>query len=168
VIIRPYREADAAATRAIYERAVHGSAATHYSREQLDAWAPQADAAGLARWGAQRGAAQTVVALEDGQAAGFSDLVDRTLLDMLFVDPRFGRRGIGSALISAIVNLARDEGAPYVETCASMTALPVFERNGFVVVAEEAAVIRGVVLTNFRMRFDLAAAGSQVATSYPR
>ena len=84
-----------------------------------------------------------------------SDLVDGTLLDMLFVDPDFSRHGIGAKLISAIVDLAQDAGAPCVETHASLTARPVLERGGFVVVAEETAIIRGVALANFKMRFDL-------------
>jgi putative acetyltransferase len=159
MLIRAYQHDDANTTRAIFERAVHGSAATHYNREQLDAWAPRADAAGLARWAARRAAAHTVVAVEDGQIAGFSDLVDQTLLDMLFVDPDFGRRGVGSALISAIIGLAQEADAPYVETHASLTARPVFERHGFALIAEERPVIRGVEMSNFTMRLELDSAG---------
>ena len=162
--VRAYRCEDAGATREIYERAVHMTAATHYSSEQLDAWAPRdLDGAGLAAWGARRAAAQTVVAVEDDQVAGFSDLVDRTLLDMLFVDPRLGRRGIGSALISAIIRRARAGDAPYLETNASLVARPVFERHGFVVMAQQTPVVRGVALTNFKMRLPLADRSTGVA-----
>jgi putative acetyltransferase len=94
------------------------------------------------------------VAIENERIAGFSDLVDDTLLDMLFVDPDLSRRGIGAKLIAAVVDLAQAAGAPYVETHASLTARPVFERSGFVVVADETPVIRGVPLANFKMRFD--------------
>jgi putative acetyltransferase len=152
VHIRPYEDKDAVATYDIFERAIHTTAAGHYSEEQLDAWAPRdLDASGLASWGARRAAAQTLVAVEDDEAVGFSDLVDGTLLDMLFVDPRFGRRGVASALISSIVELARAGGAPHLETHASLVARPVFERHGFVVVTQQTPVIRGVAMTNFKM-----------------
>lgn len=93
-----------------------------------------------------------MVAAEDDRIAGFSDLVDGALLDMLFVDPNFGRRGVGSMLIKSIIGLAQTAKTPYLETHASLTARPVFERNGFVVVAHETAVIRGIELINFKMR----------------
>lgn len=132
------------------------TAAMHYSADQLEAWAPRlVDGAALAAWRAKRAGAHTLVAVQDDQVAGFSDLVDGALLDMLFVDPRFGRQGIGSALIASIIDLATSGGAPYLETHASLVARPVFERHGFVVVAQQAPVIRGVVMTNFKMRLRL-------------
>lgn len=153
VRVRPYRDEDAAATLEIYERAVHQTGAASYSPEQLAAWAPlNRDTNGRADWSSRRAAAETVVAVEEDRIAGFSDLVDGTLLDMLFVDPSFGRRGIGSLLIQSLVALAWAAGSPYVETHASLVARPVFERHGFVVISEEKPVIRGVELTNFKMR----------------
>jgi putative acetyltransferase len=153
VRVRPYQEGDAGPTLAVYERAVHQTAASDYGPEQLAAWAPLGrDAAGRADWARRREAAQTVVAVEGGRIAGFSDLVDDTLLDMLFVDPSFARRGVGSLLIETVVALAKAADAPYLETHASVTARPVFERHGFVLLARQSPVIRGVKLTNFRMR----------------
>jgi putative acetyltransferase len=152
VRIRPYQDHDAAATRAIYGRAIHTTAAAYYSEKQLDAWAPRdLDADDLDAWAARRAAARTLVAVEDDHAAGFSDLVDGTLLDMLFVDPRFGRRGVASALIRSIIALAEASGAPSLEAHASLVARPVFERHGFVVVAQQTPVVRGVAMTNFKM-----------------
>lgn len=153
VRVRPYRDEDAGRTLEIYERAVHLTAARDYSPEQLAAWAPlDRDTTARADWAKRRAAARTLVAVEGERIAGFSDLVGGTLVDMLFVDPTFGGRGVGSLLIETIVALAQDAQAPYLETHASLTAKPVFERHGFVAVSQEAAVIRGVELTNFKMR----------------
>lgn len=156
VRVRPYRDEDAAATLAVYEQAVHQTAAASYTPEQLAAWAPlNRDADGRAEWSRRRAAAETVVAVQADRIAGFSDLVDGTLLDMLFVDPTYGRRGVGSLLIQSVIALARAAGSLYLETHASLVARPVFERNGFVVISEEKPVIRGVELTNFKMRHTL-------------
>jgi putative acetyltransferase len=153
VHIRPYQDGDAGPTLAVYERAVHQTAASDYSPEQLAAWAPlDRDEAGRVEWGTRRGAPQTVVAVEEDRVVGFSDLVGGTLLDMLFVDPSFARRGVGSLLIETVVALAKAAGAPYLETHASLTARAVFAHHGFVVVTRETPVIRGVKLTNFKMR----------------
>ena len=70
----------------------------------MEAWAPGGlDASADRAWAAARAAAQTIVAVTDTRIVGFSDLVDGTLLDMLYVDPDMGRRGVGSALITRIV-----------------------------------------------------------------
>jgi putative acetyltransferase len=158
VRVRPYRDEDAAATFEIYEKAVHQTGAASYTPEQLAAWAPlNRDADGRAEWSRRRAAAETVVAVKADRIFGFSDLVNGTLLDMLFVDPSVGRRGVGSLLIQSVVALARAGGSPYLKTHASLVARPVFARNGFVVISEEKPVIRGVelTLTNFDMRHTL-------------
>jgi putative acetyltransferase len=125
VELRPYRDRDAGATRAVFEKAVRLTASGDYSQEQVEAWAPSDfSASDLADWGVERAAAETVVAAEGDQVLGFSDLVDGRLLDVLYVVPAAGRRGIATALLTEIVSLARDAGAPEVETYASLTARP--------------------------------------------
>lgn len=164
MLIRPYSDEDADSTLEVYERAVHLTASNDYRPDQLAAWAPaNRDQAGRAEWSTRRAAAQTMVAIEEDRVAGFSDLVDGMLLDMLFVDPSFGRRGVGSMLIETIISLAQTVNAPYIETHASLTARPVFERHGFVVVAHETAVIRGIELINFKMRRTLRERKNDVA-----
>ena len=51
---------------------------------------------------------------------------------MLYVDPRFARRGVGATLIDALVRLAAARGAKRLTSEVSDTARPLFERQGFV------------------------------------
>ena len=129
--LRAYETDDAEATLAIFLRAVHETARAHYSPEQVAAWA--ADSGDLESWAAARAAAHTHLAIIDGHVAGFTDLDDHGYIDMLFVDPDFGRQGIASALLASMVALARQRGLPAVTTFASLTSRPVFERHGFVI-----------------------------------
>src|SRR3954447_21182727 len=108
--LRAYVAADAEATLAIFLRAVRETARAHYSPEQAAAWA--ADSGDLDSWAAARGAAHTQLAIIDGQVAGFTDLDDCGYIDMLFVDPDFGRRGIASGLLESMVALARQRCIP--------------------------------------------------------
>jgi putative acetyltransferase len=118
----------------------------------MAAWAPvDRDPYALTAWAAARAAAHTTVAVQDDEVVGFSDLVHGDLLDMLYVDPRAGGRGIGSALIRQTVSVARARGVAVIETYASLTARPVFERNGFAVIERRTPVVRGVAMTNFKM-----------------
>src|SRR6478735_10811834 len=112
--LRIYAAGDAETTSAIFLRAVRETARAHYSPVQIAAWA--ADSGDLDSWAAARTAAHTRLAIVDGQVAGFADLDDHGYLDMLFVDPDFGRQGIASALVASMVDLARRRGLPAVTT----------------------------------------------------
>jgi putative acetyltransferase len=90
--------------------------------------------------------------------AGFTDLDDHGYIDMLFVDPDFGRHGVASALLASVVALARQRGTVALTTYASLTAKPLFERHGFVVPDERHFLSRDVELTNVAMRCELGAA----------
>ena len=50
---------------------------------------------------------------------------------MLYVDPAFARRGVGTALIDALVRLAAARGVETARRDVSDTARPLFERQGF-------------------------------------
>lgn len=155
--IRRYCDTDARVTRSIFERAVRVTAAADYTAEQLAAWVPEdrADTV-LDDWAARRAAVTTWVAELDDSVVGFTDLdVKIGYLDMLFVDPDAGRRGVGSALIRHVLDEARAVGLREVTVQASRTAQPVFERHGFVVVREQRVERRGVLIENAVMRMPL-------------
>ena len=151
--IRPYRNEDAAETLAVFRRAVHGTASRDYSPEQLAVWAP--DDTDPEAWAARRAAASTFVAVEDDRVVGFADLLGEGHVDMTFVDPDFGGRGVATALLEAVVGLARERGVRGLTVHASLTARPFFERRGFVMEREQQVERSGVVLTNFAMSRDL-------------
>jgi putative acetyltransferase len=131
VELRAYAAGDAEATLSIFLRAVRETASAHYSADQVEAWA--ADSGDLDSWAVARAAAHTQLAIVDGHVAGFTDLDDDGYIDMLFVDPDFGRQGIASALLGSMIALARQRGLSAVTTFASLTSRPVFERHGFVI-----------------------------------
>lgn len=141
---------DAAATLAVFRRAITVTAARDYTPEQVAAWAPEdidPDA-----WAARRAAARTRVAVRDGAVVGFTDVDAAGYVDMLFVDPAAARQGVARALLDWAVRTALADGATELTTHASITARPFFEAHGFEVVAEQHPVRRGVTLTNYRMR----------------
>ncbi|GAB3699058.1 GNAT family N-acetyltransferase [Mariniluteicoccus flavus] len=153
-VIRPYRSEDALATLDVFEQAIRRAAAAFYEPEQIAAWA--SGGADLSAWDAPRSAAWTVVAESDGRVVGFSDLAADGLLDMLFVHPDHGGRGVARALVEAVLARAQDTGVRRVETHASRAARPAFEKFGFVVDAENPNnMVQGVKIPNFDMHIDL-------------
>ena len=154
MILRPFRESDAATTLDVFLRAIRTTASRDYTPEQVAAWA--SDDIDVAGWSARRADRRTQLAEVDGRVVGFTDVDEHGYIDMLFVDPDVARTGVASALFEWALETARDLGATELTTHASLTARPFFERQGFEVVVEQRPVLRGVGLTNFVMRRDLA------------
>ena len=130
ISLRPYLPADLRRCAKIFRAAIEVSASEDYGDDQIEAWAGRAD--DLEAFGARLRPALTLVALIDHEPVGFASLRDDKELDMLYVDPRFGRRGVGSAMIDALARLAAGRGVELVSTQASDTARALFERHGFV------------------------------------
>ncbi|TFB90137.1 GNAT family N-acetyltransferase [Cryobacterium algoricola] len=151
VVIRPYGHGDAADTLAIFLAAVAETAAADYSPEQIQAWA-RPESRELSAWHTAMQARNSYVATVDGVPAGFSDVDSEGHIDMMFVAPRYLRRGVARQLIGHVEARARREQLRELTANVSITARPFFERSGFTVVAEQHPLTAGVQLTNFRMK----------------
>jgi GNAT superfamily N-acetyltransferase len=108
VVNRPYGYADGADTLAIFLAAVTETAAADYSSEQIQAWA-RPEARELSLWHAAMQERNSYVATLDGAPAGFSDVDADGYIDMLFVAPRYLRRGVARQLIGHVEARARQE-----------------------------------------------------------
>ncbi|MGW2162024.1 GNAT family N-acetyltransferase [Nonomuraea sp. NPDC001699] len=151
--IRAYRGPDdATATFDVFQAAIRQTASLVYGPRQVDAWAGPART-DLSDWDRRRQEASTLVAEVDDTVVGFTDLLPDGLVDMLFVHPRSGGRGVARALLTAIMREARARGLTELRTLASRSAQPAFERLGFTVVAHRPDnTVRGVVVPNVEMR----------------
>lgn len=152
--LRPFTVDDALATSEVFNQAIAQTAAAFYTPAQLKAWNP--GVSDLDQWAARRAAVWTVVAEVDGQVAGFSDLTSEGVMDMLFVHPEHGSRGVASTLVGAVLDEARRRGLPRVRTRASRAARPVLEHLGFTVERDNTDNrVRGEVVPNTDMHIDL-------------
>ncbi len=82
---------------------------------------------------------EVLVAEIDSEIAGFAVLVDKgnsAELDGLFVEPARWRQGIGGALVSEAVHLARNRGLSLITVVAEPTAREFYETCGFSVEGE--------------------------------
>ncbi|MGB3414246.1 MAG: GNAT family N-acetyltransferase [Microbacteriaceae bacterium] len=153
VQIRKYRDSDASSTLELFLRAIRETASADFTPEEIAAWAQ--DDRKLDVWAAKRAEASTIVATINGVLVGFTDLDSSGYIDMMFVHPDYGRRGVASTLLGHIVSLAQLRGITELRTHASITARPFFAKHGFVVVSEQYPVLDEVELSNFVMRRNL-------------
>lgn len=157
--IRNFCLGDEPALRALFHAAVHSLAAQDYNPDQLAAWAPlQYDAAPWAE--RMRATAPFIAQTQDGGAiAGFADLQPSGYIDMFFVAPAFAGQGVARALMAHIHAQAAARGITQLHADVSLTAVPFFAAQGFVVEARQEVVRAGVVLRNARMAKALGLAG---------
>jgi len=152
-VIRRYDAADLDAVIGVFLRSVREVASRDYDAGQIAAWAK----ADRDVWSRRRLERPTWVALLDDVIAGFIDLEGNGHIDMLFVDPANQRKGVASALLDTVENAARGQRLAVLDTDASITARPFFEKHGFQVVRSQDVALRGQRLTNFRMEKHLIA-----------
>lgn len=158
-MIREYVAEDAAATWRVFSAAVHGTARRDYTQEQVAAWAPPD--VDVASWHERRAEATTFVACNEHGVVGFADFTSDGVVDMLFVHPDAGGRGVARALVDRVVSEARTAGHRSLRVHASRTAVPALRRFGFTLHGSRLPEVRGQRLENFDMSIALAAAQPQ-------
>lgn len=131
----------------LFYETVHSVNARDYSESQLEAWAPKDNDYSHLKTALEKN--WTLVAIEDGVIIGFADIEDTGYLDHLFVHKDYQGKGVATALCNEIEAKGNFNE---IETHASITALPFFEKRGYKVVKEQIVEIRGEKLKNHVMR----------------
>jgi GNAT superfamily N-acetyltransferase len=72
---------------------------------------------------------------QEGRIVGIAELKEGRHVAMLFVDPAAQQRGIGKALMAAMIEQARVE---VLTVSASLSSVPAYERYGFACTADPA------------------------------
>ena len=140
--LRPARPDDAATLGALFADAIRTTGPEHYTAEQVEAWA--ASAADPAVYGRRILGARVTVAEDDTGAVGFVALGRDGHVAALFVRGDRQRRGVGRALLAALVEQAHADGVDRLHAEASVFSLPLFLSAGFVVVGRDVIERGGV------------------------
>jgi putative acetyltransferase len=127
---------DALAIIDAHRDAVRGTAVGHYSREIIEEWGPIAAAPervnGFAREIAS-GHEVVVVAIDpSGVILGFGSIVPTNdELRAVYVRAKYGRNGIGRAIVQRLEELARKAGLKELSMDASINAESFYNANDF-------------------------------------
>jgi ribosomal protein S18 acetylase RimI-like enzyme len=109
-------------------------------------------------WGNADPDSRHLVALSDGLVIGYARLLtegDWGHLRQVAVYPEFRHRGVGTALVSQLLDLAIGSGLPHVYLNARLTAVGLYERAGFRVVSLEPFPMPRTFLPHVRMELEL-------------
>lgn len=121
--------------------------ASHYSREQREAWAAFDDRDWGARltqqhsWGAF-GAGDAL----RGVASWRTGDSNEAWLDLLYVTPEHQQQGVGGAILDRIEEDARTLGSHKIETQASLHLQTLLSNRGYITLETRLPVVRGMTL----------------------
>lgn len=149
--IRPYMETDAADCLAAMQRAIAALAARDYAPDQIAAWLARLENPAWMH-GRLTGAYTTLVATDaDDKAVGFTNLAQTGHVNMLFLDPAHGGKGLGAALLAAIEMMAAERGIPRLFAEVSHTARPTFLKAGYAEVSRRLIHLGEIGIANTAM-----------------
>ena len=148
-LIRDFVDGDELPLREVFHSSVHRLAGTHYTEEQLEAWAPgEFDSAA---WRAKIRGIRPFVAVMAAGIAGYASLRKDGYIDHFYVAGTFARQGIGTALMNHLVAKAARRRIAQLTANVSLCAEQFFAMNGFSVVERRTVRAGAVTLTNVHM-----------------
>ena len=149
MLVRTHRNRDIPAISRLYYDTIHRINVQDYSREQVDAWAPEVP--GESFWRERFKNYTVYVAEDDGCIVGFTELGTTGHIDCFFVHHDWQRCGVGTRLMKRVMTTATRNGISRLNAEVSITAAPFFRSQGFVIVKEKESVRGDVKLKQFDM-----------------
>ena len=141
-----YKPSDCKYITELFYNTVHIVNAKDYTKEQLNAWAT--GNVDLGKWNQSFLEHYTFVAVEENIIVGFGDIDKSGYLDRLFVHKDYQHKGIATVICDELENVV---DAPKIQTHASITAKPFFEKRGYKVISEQQVERQGIYFINYIM-----------------
>jgi putative acetyltransferase len=135
ISIRPAHIEDARNTVQAHFNSVHGTGAQFYPKAICEEWSPPLTDKRVKEFeDAIVSTTEVVFVAEvDGQIAGFASIVPKNgELRAVYVDPRYGRQGIGKQLLDKVEAEARARGIRKLVMDASLSAEAFYKSQGYV------------------------------------
>ena len=155
--VRPLRRDEERLFLEIRERAIRGLAATHYSRDVIEAWVTPATDENVRRLMRYPERDILLVVELNGKPCGIGALsLKESAIRKVYVAPEGARRGCGSALVHEMERIARSHKLARLGLSASLNAVEFYAGLGYEVLErEELQLPNGPRMAAVRMVKDL-------------
>jgi putative acetyltransferase len=150
ILIRTYRHEDTQAIASIYYNTIHRINIQHYTKEQVDEWAP-ASSLETEGWTKKFARTKPIVAVVENEIVGFAEFESNGHIDCFFCHHDWIGKGVGAALMKEILQRAKNDRIHHIFSEVSITARRFFEKHGFRVIAGHTTVRNGIERTGFKM-----------------
>jgi putative acetyltransferase len=151
--IRDFCVGDESDLARVFQSSIREIASADYTTEQIGVWAGASS--DLEQWVKRMRELKPFVVEVDGTIAAYADLQLDGYIDHFFVAGAHSRQGLGSLLMSHIIENAIANGIAILTADVSQNAQNFFARFGFEIVAQRSRKIQGITLPNALMRFEI-------------
>ena len=133
----------------VFHNAIHLTTSEHYSEEQILAWAPVP--IDYNRWRARCDLKRPFLYCLEDEIIGFIELDPDGHIDCHYVHPVHNRKGIGTALLRHVLQVATAAKLPRLYVEASHVAKNLYLQHNFSILAENHVTKGTVTLVNWQM-----------------
>lgn len=127
--VRRASEEDAKGIWRVHTRAIRGIANSHYTPEEVEAWAGPRKPEHYAEAIRDK---EFYVAEEEGAVIGFGTFnPEGNEIEAVYVSPEVVRRGVGSSILRLLEERARELGLKSLKIDASLNAVPFYKSAGY-------------------------------------
>ncbi|OUL19583.1 hypothetical protein BV378_32730 [Nostoc sp. RF31YmG] len=143
--VRRCLPSDAESVLKVHRAAIHGTASSCYPKEIIQYWASPITPSKIKAFANNTviGEETRIVAEINGQIVGFGAVVvSNSELRAVYVSPKFGRSGVGTAILQELERLARERGLSELHLNASLNAEPFYQVNGYINEGFEEHILR--------------------------
>ncbi|MNE51026.1 putative N-acetyltransferase YafP [compost metagenome] len=120
-----------------------------YDKQQIEVWTSGIE--NKQRWDEMITKQFVLVAQNENKIVGFATLDKGNYIDFFYIHKDHQRQGIANRLLAEIEAEARRLKQTDLISDISKTAKPFFEKNDFIVLAEQTIIKKGVNLSNYQM-----------------
>lgn len=153
IIIRKGNQQDLQDMLLIFTDTITAVCKGDYNTAQLEAW--KSGAENKERWLDVMKEQYILIAESEHKMVGFCTLAQGNYIDLLFVHKDYQHQGIASQLYKMIEKEALQQHQKFLTADVSKTAKSFFESRNFTIIQEQTVQVKGVDLTNFKMKKEL-------------
>ncbi len=132
----------------LFVNTIYNSCKEDYTPKQLEAWA------GLSIdykfWEEKLEKTKPFLAIINNQLLGFAEFY-KDYIDCFYVDYSFQKKGVGKALLTSIIFIAKENNIKKIKVDASITSKPFFEKIGFIEVKKNLVKKKKEELINYSL-----------------
>ena len=147
IVLRNAQLSDLPQIRQLFFETITNVNVKDYSPNEIKVWSSGAD--NIERWEQKFKTNLFVVAELNDEIVGFTSLKNFNYIDHLFVSYLHQGKRIASQLIDCVEDFAIDNKVDEIQSDVSITALPFFEKRGYVVLKRNEIPLKGETLVNF-------------------
>lgn len=141
--IRKYQLGEEDELMAVFYSSIHLNATSYYTKEQLNAWAPENMA--IDKWKVRMEQINPFVLVDDNRILAYGDLQDNGYIDHFFVRGGENGKGYGGHLMTFLIELAKEKGIQMMTSDVSLAAQDFYSKFGFTIEKRQSVDVRGIL-----------------------